>query len=215
VSDLVKYGKYSNVHIQTNGLQLPFFLNQLSHWQSHFDSLSLNKALIINDDEILLNIRANEIVSRFKHQDYAPLPIEFYEWVVKCTGLNSVFVGQFEPSAYLDMLKEKFPNSRMYNLDPLEAFECLLNAKNKVLSTSTFSWYAAWFGRKDSKIIMPLSGYMNPLQRTDINLIPSSDNRYHFVWMHPLKRSVFRGLKSHLKYINEKSEPYHFHPKFK
>ena len=77
-------------------------------------------------DEILLNIRANEIIGRLKHEDYAPLPIEFYEWVVKSTGLKPVFVGQFEPSVYLDMLKVKFPNSKMHNLKPLEAFECLL-----------------------------------------------------------------------------------------
>ena len=208
VADLVKFGKYSSVHIQTNGLYYPNFSNQLPHWQAHFKSLKLNKSLIINDDEILLNIRANEIIGRLKHEDYAPLPIEFYEWVVKSTGLKPVFVGQFEPSVYLDMLKVKFPNSKMHNLKPLEAFECLLNAKNKVLSTSTFSWYAAWLGRKDSNIIMPLSGYANPLQRADINLIPSMDDRYHFVWMHPLKRSVFRGLKAHLKYIHEKSKPY-------
>jgi hypothetical protein len=44
---------------------------------------------------------------------------------------------------------------------------------------STFSWLAAWLSDAE-QIFMPLSGLLNPMQSTDVDLAPLNDPRYRF-----------------------------------
>jgi hypothetical protein len=47
------------------------------------------------------------------------------------------------------------------------------------LSVSTFSWLAAWLSHA-STIFMPLTGFYNPFQDRDVDLVPLDDSRYKF-----------------------------------
>lgn len=129
-------------------------------------------------DEIVINVRSGEIL-RGIHRDYTPLPINFYSYIVKQTGLRPVFVGQIGPDFYGNALHDRFPDARFFRGEHwIEDFQTVRNAHNIVVAVSTFSWLAAWMSTTARRIHLPVCGLLNPQQRPDIDLVPKEDDRY-------------------------------------
>jgi len=61
---------------------------------------------------------------------------------------------------------------------PIEDFQTMRGAKHVALAVSSFSWLAAWLSGRVQVIHMPLAGLFNPVQRSDIDLVPRGDSRW-------------------------------------
>jgi hypothetical protein len=132
----------------------------------------------VTDNELLINIRAGEILGGVPH--YPLVPIAFYEEVVEKTGLSPMFIGQLESSEYVAELKRRFPGARFINSHGARAdFDLIRSAKNIIVAVSTFSWLAAWLSEADN-IFLPLTGFYNPAHHREVDLLPVDDVRYRF-----------------------------------
>lgn len=126
------------------------------------------------------------------HPDYRPLPVSFYEKLVRETGLKPVFVGETASNrAYEMALRRRFPTAVFTGTrTPREDFLTIMGSTHLVMAISTFSWLAAWFSEARS-VHIPMGGFLDPRQRPDVNLLPpASDTRYI---RHPLPRFQWRG----------------------
>lgn len=145
-------------------------------------------ARVSNDDELLINIRAAEIFNAIS-PSYTILPIDFYDKIVRDTGLRPVFLGQIEDNIYTSALRARFPEaefipSRGAYLD----FESVRAARNIVPAVSTFSWVAAWLSCA-KEIFFPVTGFFNPTHEPRIDLLPLDDERYKF-YLFPFNHAV-------------------------
>jgi Glycosyl transferase family 11 len=126
------------------------------------------------------------------HPDYRPLPLSFYERLIRDTRLKPVFVGETDSHTdYGIALRKRFPGAVFTGRQsPREDFLTLTGSAHLVLAVSTFSWLAGWFSGART-IHLPIAGFLDPLQRPDVNLIPSpSDARYI---LHPFPRVRWQG----------------------
>ena len=141
-----------------------------------------------NSDYLVINIRGNEILNAV-HPHYTVLPPEFYEEIISSTGLRPIFMGQVGgDSRYITRLRARFSNaSFIESQGPIRDFTTLRRSKNIVLSISTFSWLAGWLSDAD-RIHMPLSGFFNPLQYPDVDLI-AKDDRFSY-YLFPINLAV-------------------------
>ena len=130
-------------------------------------------------DELVISIRGGEILDAI-HQDYTLIPLEFYEFLIRTTGLKPVFFGQLGNNPYCESLRHRFPNARFKSgSNPRFDFNFLRKSVHIVPSVSTFSWLAAWLSRAE-KIHLPLTGLLNPNQHKGSFLVPQEDHRYAF-----------------------------------
>ncbi|KXV77288.1 hypothetical protein [Acetobacter cerevisiae] len=143
-------------------------------------SKTLDKITGFSDDEIVFNIRADEVLHAV-HDDYLVLPVEYYKMLAFYTGLKPVFFGQLADNPYIQNLKAEFPEARFVNgQGALYDFEVLRQSTNIAISVSTFSWLAAWLSNARN-IYVPLAGMMNPCQAIGQNFIPRNDPAYKFI----------------------------------
>jgi len=159
------------------------------------------------DDHLVINIRAAEIMSGI-HPDYAPLPLDFYDLILRETLLKPVFMGQIDThSRYGSELRRRFPTADLLiGRTPIEDLACLLSARNICMSISSFCWLGAWLSDAN-RIYMPIYGLYNPAQRPDINLVPVDDRRYVF-YRFPVQRWTAEShLMDDLFNGNSKFEP--------
>lgn len=140
-------------------------------------------------DVLLINVRASEILNAV-HSEYTVLPVAFYEDLIARTGLRPVFLGQIGgQSRYLDSLRAAFPHAEFVDSrGAVFDFSVIAKSKNVVMAVSTFSWLAGWLSEAD-RIIMPLSGFMNPLQYPLVDLLPPGDGRFEY-WLFPENHAV-------------------------
>ncbi|SLN48377.1 hypothetical protein PSA7680_02487 [Pseudoruegeria aquimaris] len=132
------------------------------------------------DDDIVIHVRLEDILEPGRHQHYGPLPLGFYEQVIRDSGKRPVFVGQMGSDWYSDMLRAAFPDALLLEGGSvLHDFETIRRAKHIIPAISTFSWMAAWLSEATS-IHYPLSGLFHPLQRPGIDMMPRKDPRYRF-----------------------------------
>jgi hypothetical protein len=135
-------------------------------------------------DEILLNVRADEIL-KARHRDYGPIPLGFYTAVLRETGLKPVFMGQLGGDSYSRLLRDTFPQARFIpSQGVMGDFDAIRRARHLALSVSTFSWAAGWLSEAES-VHMPVLGFFNPGQRPDIALLPRGDARFHYYGFTP------------------------------
>lgn len=142
----------------------------------------LNPALgaTVPDDALLIHIRWPQ-PSDGGHGDYMPLPISYYMKIIESTGLKPIFMGQIEDSPYFDKLKQSIPHAEFLpNASPLRDFNTIANAHHIVISTSSFSWLAAWLSTNAVTIHLPVCGLLNPHQRADVDLLPYPDRRFRY-----------------------------------
>ena len=80
-------------------------------------------------------------------------------------------------------MRKRFPNAPFISSrGPLEDFAAIRNARNIVISVSTFSWLAAWLSEAE-QIFVPMLGFLNPNHfhaNKIIDLLPTDDARYRF-----------------------------------
>jgi hypothetical protein len=130
--------------------------------------------------ELLINVRGAEILTGL-HKDYMPLNLNYYEQLVDLTGFSPVFMGQVDDNPYGNALKKSFPKARFLNSrSPIADFSIILNSVHVACSVSSFSWLAAWMSFRAETIHLPLAGFLNPIQRPDIDLLPLSDGRFRY-----------------------------------
>lgn len=126
------------------------------------------------------------------HPDYRPLPLTYYESLIRETGLKPAFVGETASHpAYEQALHRRFPDAVFTGKrSPKEDFLTLMGSSNIALAISSFSWMAAWLSDARS-IHIPVAGLFDPQQRPDVDLLPPpSDARYI---RHPMPRFQWQG----------------------
>ncbi len=185
VADWLNRGPRGAVRFSGIGLQM-------AHFPPHEDCRGLfNSDSAAPDgvgaDEILINIRAEDVFGRGTHPDYGLIPMNFYRHVVEDTGLRPVFQGQIEAGPYADGLQRHFPDARFLpSRGGVADFQTIRKSANIVLSISSFAWMAAWLSGA-RRIVLPVFGLYNPRQRPDIDLLPVGDLRYEF-YAFPLRK---------------------------
>lgn len=134
----------------------------------------------VGADELVINVRGNEVLGDV-HEDYGPVPVDFFSQIADQTGLTPVIVGQLGDDSYSDEIRRRFAGCDIReSVSPISDFDLIRTAKNVVFGVSTFSWLATWLSESVEQIFMPVSGIFNPRQRPDIDLLPLNDSRYHF-----------------------------------
>ena len=129
---------------------------------------------------LLINVRGAEVLAA-THADYGPVPVDFFSQVATETKLTPVIMGQMGDDAYSDEIRIRFRGCVFLpSHSAIRDFEIVRHAKNITFGVSSFSWLAAWLSKTAEAIHMPVSGYYNPLQRSDIDLLPVGDDRYRF-----------------------------------
>lgn len=177
-SYLIRNNIFDGIQIDGYGMDLSHFVN-LDLYKNKF-SFSGNPTKI-SDEEVLISIRAGDILSGW-HPKYFPLQFDFYEKIIQEIGLNPVFVGEMQDNEYIKALKNKFSDAKFLPASSyfMDDFETIRQAKNIVLSISSFAFLAAYLS-KASKIHMPVAGLYDPRTKTfKANLLPISDERYNF-----------------------------------
>ncbi len=131
------------------------------------------------EDEIVISIRGGEVFDAI-HKDYTMVPIDFYKFLARKTGLKPLFFGQLGNNPYCDDLRHHFPDASFIpGISARFDFNFLRRSVHIVPSVSTFSWLAAWLS--DAKrIYLPLTGLINPNQHRGAFLVPRDDERYEF-----------------------------------
>jgi hypothetical protein len=112
--------------------------------------------------------------------DHPRLPAEFIQEIVAQSGLRPVFIGQAGDTPYVDRLRASFPDAVFLPRRTLPSdLETIRRAPNILPGVSTFGWLAAWLSQAE-RIYLPLTGFLNPAQFPEIDLLPLEDPRYRF-----------------------------------
>ena len=139
-------------------------------------------------ETLLINIRGDEILAA-PHPHYTLVPVAFYQELVAQTGLQPVFLGQLDPGPYTQALRSAFPDARFIpSQGAMADFATLRAARNLVVAVSTFSWLAAWLSEAE-QVHLPLTGFLNPAQAQETDLLPLDDPRYRFT-LFPINYAV-------------------------
>ena len=159
-------------HLQRQNLYLP---------KSHYSALLPFNAgtTPLPDDALLINIRTGDLLTG--HAKHYPLtPVQYYQDVVRRTGMTPVFLGQFDAGPYMEALRSAFPNASFIESRGARAdFDTIRQARHIVPAVSTFSLAAAWLSDA-VEIHLPVNGFLNPSHFPEIDLLPIGDGRYYF-----------------------------------
>ncbi len=172
----LRCGEFSRVEF---GLYAQHLDSLPSVWRARAAFPAQHPELGFGSDALLINVRAGEIANGI-HPDYVLIPPSFYEHLLEFTGLRPVFMGQIDQSAYVTVLRDRFPSAEfVQSRGAVADFETIRHSKNIVPSVSSFSWLAAWLSDA-TNIFLPVNGLLNPFQATTIDLLPLTDPRYSF-----------------------------------
>jgi len=131
----------------------------------------------IPKDTLLVHIRAGDVAT-LTHSSYGPLPISYYQYLAKFTGLKLAFVGELSASNYVQALREEFPGSVfLEGGSPLDDFQTLRRAENVAIAVSSFSWMATFLSRQAKAIHIPLAGLFDPIVAPHVDFLPLADKR--------------------------------------
>ena len=108
-----------------------------------------------------------------------------------------MFIGQTDPNPYMDRIAAQFPGAiiREPQDNPLVDFETIRQSRNVVIGVSTYAWLAAWLSRSADQVFLTVNGLFNPMQKSEVDLLPFGDARYRFFlfpvnYAGPLDRSL-------------------------
>jgi hypothetical protein len=176
-SDL-REGRIDHVELHSYGTHIANFSDGMAQYARDFRSGYDGPGG--SDDELVINIRAGEVLDA-RHPDYVLVPIDFITSSVASMKLRPVFCGQTAMNnRYLRRLHEVFPDATFIpDPGPVETFEYMRRSRHILPSISTFSWLAAWFSSAET-ILLPLLGLYNPFQARAHNFVPLGDPRYKF-----------------------------------
>jgi hypothetical protein len=180
-----KKRELNTIVLRTPSTRLDYYEARLGRFRKIF---RMGRQATVNlSGALLIHVRLNKM-SKFGrggmegvHRDYPVVPIAWYEELLRSTGLNPIFVGEFGSDPVSIALRSRFPDAVFVrNADPMEDFRLLYSAENLAISPSTFSWLAAWLSPFSQNVILPVMGIFNPQQRPDIDLLPLSDPRFSY-----------------------------------
>lgn len=173
-------------HGPYDGMLFEGYVQRLEYYRNRQACASYFKAEVEVDkthlgrEKLTINVRGNEILGNI-HKDYFPIPVAFMEHVANITKLDPVIMGQLGDDPYSDEIRRRFSGCVFLpSISAAEDFEIVRNSTNILASVSSFSWLASWFSDTAQSIHFPVRGLFNPLQRPDINLLPTRDGRYRF-----------------------------------
>ena len=172
------------VDIRWMCMRMEYFRQHLAFARSLF---SIDPSLQMGFDEryLVISIRAEDVL-KGEHPNYTLLPIAWYRDLIERSGLSPVFVGQLADDPYTLELRKCFPAARFIaHANPLDDFNVFRTSTNLVLSVSSFAWLAAWLSTSARRIVLPVAGIYNPLDRPDVDLLPVHDRRYEFHLFQP------------------------------
>ena len=176
IAHCLRSGMCDAIVIKAWGMRLEYH-PQVEEYRSLFRSDVTGQP--IGDDEVLINIRAEDVESG-AFPGYYPLPFDFYDAVIHAERKRPVFIGQLQPSPYVRALRQRFPGARYLPLaTPMEDFQTMRNAGCVVLSISSFAWLATWLSEHVHTIHLPVAGLFDP-RRGRQNLLPVGDERYRY-----------------------------------
>jgi hypothetical protein len=176
VADLIS-GRCNRVHLDSYAQHLDNFLAPEAY--AGLFRTDLPDIPVFGPDHLVIQIRGEEVL-RAAHPDYTLLPAEFYQEVVAQSGLIPVFMGQTDANSYTARLRALFPEALFLpSGGPIRDFETIRRADNILTCVSTFGWLAAWLSNAE-RIYLPMTGFLNPAQFPEIDLLPLDDPRYRF-----------------------------------
>ncbi len=133
-----------------------------------------------NHHQLLIHIRLEDILDKCIHKNYPPLPLSFYRWILKRTGLQPVFMGQLADDDVSLALRTWFPDAVFYpSEEPWRDFERIRMSRHILTSISTFSYVATFLAHATS-VHVPLYGMFNPSDRPDCCFVVEEIGRYHY-----------------------------------
>ena len=169
-----------------DGVRLRAFVQRLEYYSDRAEMAKLFPRVcevdesLVGAGSLVINVRGKEIL-RDAHEDYGPVPVDFFTQIAESSGLEPVIVGQLGDDAYSEAIRRRFAGcSVLESVSPASDFELLRSAHNVVIGVSTFSWLATWLSPHVQQIFLPVSGIFNPAQRPDIDLLPLQDERYRY-----------------------------------
>ncbi len=173
---LLERGLTSGVVIEGWGMRHEYY-SDLQFYRNLFQSKQ--ETPHISDTELLINVRAEDILSGF-HPHYYPMAFSYFEKVVAVSGLTPVFMGQIGEDNYSLALKKRFKGARFLpHISAIADFQTIRKAHHIALGVSSFSWLAAWLSETAQTIHMPVVGLFAP-QLSGENLLPIGDRRYRY-----------------------------------
>lgn len=166
------------------GMRFEYFEDQRPIWQERVRrrAIDIDPKCRADSETLYVHIRAEDIL-RKAHADYFPLPIRFYQTLVRKgreAGIRDVqFIGQVEGShPYLRELRSALKDCVFSEGDALGDFMKLATARYRVISISSFAWLAAWMSPTPSTTIIPVAGLFDPERRPDIDLLSQLDSSF-------------------------------------
>jgi hypothetical protein len=138
------------------------------------------------DDEIVLNIRAGELLTA-PASWYPLVPPRFYKALIDRTGYRPVLLGQLDDSAYMREILRLLPQARLLpSAGAMTDFNRLRHARRLCIAVSTFSWLAGWLSQAE-EVHYPVLGFLHPFcmprgtgNAGGVDLTPVGDERYRF-----------------------------------
>jgi hypothetical protein len=122
------------------------------------------------DDRVAIHVRRGDYVNNPFYVDL--IKTDYYKKAVAMFP-NDRFLFfsddiQFVKDYYIDIFREKngrFDYSEGHTEE--EDLKLMASCKHQIIANSSFSWWAAWLGKKDNqKVIYPLNWYADGVQRT-------------------------------------------------
>ena len=182
IAHIINQAEYNGAIIETSALWYPNFRSQKSFLQNKANKLLQTRAKNkLFELDFLIHLRLGDFTDPLFHkkETHFPLNIDYYKKITDQAGVIPTFIGQLTKSKYLDNLKKEFPKSEFHDPDPLTTFLSIMTAKKKILSLSSFCWFAAWSGNDNTKIHLPVTGIYDPINSNHF-LMPFDDERYIF-----------------------------------
>ena len=203
LAEQVLSGQIRRIEWTGFGQRMEQFLPR-EHYQNVFVS-PFKAPMGYGPEYIVCPVRAEDILNG-PNPEYVLTPVEFYRDITDMTGLMPVFIGQTHPNPYMDRIRAAFPDAivRQPHDDPLVDFETIRQSTNVVIGVSTYSWLAAWLSHTAENIYLAVSGLFNPMQKTDVDLLPFGDARFKF-FLFPINYAV--PLERHAE-LHRRIAPY-------
>ncbi|HDX6529713.1 TPA: hypothetical protein ACGSGJ_004447 [Escherichia coli] len=179
VIKLIKDVQHIDINLKCLSTRMSYYSKHLPEFRRYLKA----KNTVQNgydENHLVINVRGAEI-STGVHKNYLPVPISFYDEIIKKTNLRPVFVGQLGNDKYSEHLKTKFPEALFPTFNTWEDdFNVIRTSVNIIPAVSTFSWLASWLSETAKNIYFPIMGLYHPLARPDVDMLPIDDDRYHF-----------------------------------
>jgi len=179
LTERLRSGAGIDVCVSNLSTRMEYYANHLALAREIFP-IDPNLRIGYGPEHIVFNLRIGDIYGGL-HPNYTVLPIRFYIFLSRKTGLKPVFIGELDDNDYTRALRIAFPEAPfVHNENPLDDFNMVRTSAVVVPSVSTFCWLAAWLSSTARQIHFPIIGMYNPNDRPDIDLLPVQDQRYTF-----------------------------------